>query len=331
MMTAAAFAVMALPIGAQGPRTPPMGQPVLIGPGDVHGVPHPMPKTDGHTSEKAIAVNANVNMSICVTQGSLKINGWNRNEVRVFVKEGSKFGFKVLEKSKQNDPVWIMLTSVETSKSNPATECIWGDEIEMDVPVNATINIKGRETKTAIDTVRKVNVKSAGGDVNVRNVSEGVIAAIYVGDVTVEGSKGGISLETTTGNILVFEAGPSEIGDTFKAKTSSGMISLQKVAHRQIEVGSISGSIAFNGDILNGGSYSLSTSNGSIRMSLPAATSCMVTAWYGFGSFDTDMPIKILTENIEEGPVKRITGLIGKGDATLKLTTNNGSIAIVKQ
>ncbi len=329
-MIAAAFAALAVPAGAQGPWTAPIIRPVVIAPPDVHAAPPPPLLTDGHTSERAIAVDPNVNLSICVTQGSLKINGWNRKEVRVFVKDGAKFGFKVLEKGKQNDPVWITMTSA-ASKANPTTECIWGDEIEMDVPVNATINIKGRQTKTVIDTVRKANVKTIGGDVSIRNVSEGVLAVVYVGDVTVEGAKGGISLETTTGNILVFEAGPSEIGDTFKAKTSSGMISLQKVEHRQIEVGSISGSIAYDGRILNGGAYSLSTSNGSIRMSLPAETSCNVIAWYGFGSFDTEVPMKILTENISEGPVKRIHGLMGAGDATVKLTTNNGSIAIVKQ
>ncbi len=329
-MIAAAFAALAVSAGAQRPVKAPKVHPIVIGPPGSPAPPPPPLLPVRETSERAIAVDANVNMSICVTQGILKINGWNRKEVRVFVKDGAKFGFKVLEKSKQNDPVWIMMTSVPT-KANPTTECIWGDEIEMDVPVNATINIKGRQTKTVIDTVRKANVKTIGGDVSIRNVSEGVLAAVYVGDVTVEGVKGGISLETTTGNILVFEAGPSEIGDTFKAKTSSGMISLQKVEHRQIDVGSVSGSIAYNGKILNGGAYSLSTSNGSIKMSLPAETSCNVIAWYGFGSFDTEVPMKILTENISEGPVKRIHGLMGTGDATVKLTTNNGSIAIIKQ
>ncbi|MEO7539058.1 MAG: hypothetical protein ABIV21_03455 [Pyrinomonadaceae bacterium] len=250
---------MAISVSAygQGPKAPPETAGMnLLRPVEA---PLALPLPPGDTSEKAIAVDKNVNISLCVTQGNLKINGWNRNEVRVFVSAGAKFGFKVLEKSKENKPVWIGVTGWE-SKGGSA-DCIWGEEIEIDVPVGAVVNIKGQETKTTIDTVRKANVKTIGGDITVRNASNGVMASTYEGDVTVERSQGAMVLESTTGNILIFDVGPSDIGDILKAKTNSGMISLQSLEHRQVEVGSISGSIAFNGDILNGGTYSLTTSN----------------------------------------------------------------------
>ncbi|CAN5378039.1 hypothetical protein BH10ACI3_BH10ACI3_18340 [soil metagenome] len=288
----------------------------------------------GDNTERSIKVDSNVNLSLCVTQGNVKVNGWSRNEIRVLVDGGSKFWFKVLQKStKTGEPVWLMVAAAENkNKYGPSGECIWGGEIEIDVPVNATINIKGRETTTKIDTVRKVNISTIGGDISLRNISSGITASAGQGDITVEESEGSMMLDCTTGNILVFEAGPSEIGDTFKAKTNSGEISLQHLEHRQIEVNSISGSVAFNGELLPGGSYSLSTSKGSIRMSLPAASSCNILATYGYGSFNTEIPIKIATENITEGPIKTVVGTLGKGgDATLKLTSNNGSIGIKKQ
>src|SRR5947199_2192587 len=43
-------------------------------------------KDDGDTTEKSISVVDNVNFSMCVRQGTLQINGWKRNEVRVFIK-----------------------------------------------------------------------------------------------------------------------------------------------------------------------------------------------------------------------------------------------------
>lgn len=66
-------------------------------------------------------------------------------------------------------------------------------------------------------------------------------------------------------------------------------------------------------------------------MSLPALSSFQLYATYGAGTFDSEVPVKIATENISEGPVKTIVGKAGSGDAVLKLTTNNGSIAIKKQ
>ncbi len=321
---AAVTVVFTLTGSAQGPWEGPLTTPGAI-------VDMPLaPMRGGETMERSIAVDKDVNISICVTQGNLKINGWNRSEVRVYVEDGAKFAFKVMEKNSMKSPVWLMLIGADPVKGNSA-ECIWGEEIEIDVPLNATVVIKGQETKTTIDTVRKAKVQTIGGDINIHNVSSGVMASTYEGDVTVEGSSGTFNLESTTGNILIFDGGPSEIGDTLRAKTNSGLISLQRIKHRQIEAGSITGSIAYNGEILNGGTYSMSTSNGSIRMALPPVTACNINAIYGFGSFNSELPFKIITENIEEGPVKRVYGSLGKGgDATLKLTTNNGSIAIKK-
>ncbi|MEO6655194.1 MAG: DUF4097 family beta strand repeat-containing protein [Pyrinomonadaceae bacterium] len=288
----------------------------------------------GNTSEKSIMVDSGVNLSLCITQGTVKVNGWNRNEVRVFVDSGRKFGFKILEKNQKTGiPVWIAVAGIENKNKYAApSECIWGNEIEIDVPIDATVNIKGRETTTKIDSVKKVNVNTIGGDISLRNVSDGITASAGQGDIMVEESQGAMILDSTTGNILVFEAGPSEIGDMFKAKTNSGSISMQQIEHRQIEVNSISGSVAFNGEILSGASYSMNTSRGSIRLAIPLASSCKISATYGYGSFNTEIPLKIDTENISEGPVKSIVGTLGKGgDATLKLTSNNGSIVIKKQ
>lgn len=287
----------------------------------------------GDTSEKSIKADANINLTLCVTQGTVKVNGWNRSEVRVFVQDGSKFAFKVQLKSpKSGDPALLMVTGVETKTRYAApSECIWGGEIEIDVPVNATINITGEETTTTIDTVKKARVTTIGGDISLRNIAAGITASAGQGDVTVEESEGGMILTSTTGNILVFDAGPSDIGDMFKAKTNSGSISLQQLGYRQIEVNSISGSVAFNGEIQSGGAYRLSTSKGSIRVAIPAASNCHVVASYGYGNFSTEIPIKIETENIAEGPIKTVVGKIGSGgEALLKLTTNNGSINIKK-
>src|SRR5689334_4771343 len=46
------------------------------------------PRYDGVTTEKAIAADPNVAMQLCVSEGDVKINGSERNEVRVFVRNG---------------------------------------------------------------------------------------------------------------------------------------------------------------------------------------------------------------------------------------------------
>jgi len=297
-------------------------------------VPSPPGEEESGDHERAIKTDAGINLSLCVIQGEVRVNGWTRNEVRMLVIGGSKFDFKVQQKSQRSgDPVWIMAVAqtADGDKMRPVSDCIRGDEIEIDAPVGATLNLKGRDAAVTADGIRRVSIRNAGGDISVRNITDGVTAVTYRGDLMVEESSGAMSLETTTGNIVVFDAGPSEIGDIFKTKTTSGAIAVQKIGHRQIEVNSVSGTVTYSGDILSGGSYSFWTSNGSIKLSLPASSSGTITASYGYGSFNCELPYKLATENISPGPVKSIVGTLGTGgNASLRLTTNNGSISIKK-
>jgi DUF4097 and DUF4098 domain-containing protein YvlB len=150
--------------------------------------------------------------------------------------------------------------------------------------------------------------------------------------VTVEESWGQVNLETTNGNIVVVDSGPSDIGDTFRAKTNSGAVSLTRVTHRALDVNSISGSVMFNGELKSGGTYSLSTTNGIIRLALPSMTGSRLSATFTAGSFTCELPYKILTELIAPDDLKSIVADVGKGgDAILKLSSSSGSIGIKKQ
>ncbi len=321
------------PTARQNPVEPPAKPAVRYQRPD-HVPPLPPRKMySGDTYERSIAVSPNVNLTLCVAQGDLRINGWSRNEVRVYVKDGGNLKFNVREKSERDGkPNWVSPVPFDQKHSNKTyPDCIWGSYVEIDMPMSASIEIKGTETEATIDDIRKVYFKNISGDITVRNATNGVTALTYEGDVTVEGSTGAINLETTSGNITAFQISPAEIGDRFKAKTNSGSILLQAVGHRQTEVTTISGSVSFNGEIRSGGSYNMSTTNGSIRLTLPSTTACQISAIYGSGNFVTEIPVKIETENVAPGSIKKVVGKMGTGgDATLRLSANNGSIGIKK-
>ena len=296
--------------------------------------PPPMPPhrlEAAGTYERAIAVAPNLNLTLCVTEGNLKVNGWNRNEVRLFVEDGPKFSFKVIDKGAGGQPVWISTTNA-APRPGVNNDCISGRAVEIDVPLGTSLNLSGKAIDAQIDGIRKVEVKTVGGDINIRNIKEGVKANTYEGDVIVEESWGQVALESSTGNIVVVDSGPSDIGDTFKAKTNSGAVSLTRVTHRAIEVNSISGSVYFSGDLKNGGTYAFGTSNGIIRLALPPTTACKIAATFTSGGFDSELPFSIDTENVAPDELKSVVGRLGSGgDALLKLTTVAGMIGIKKQ
>lgn len=321
---------MAASVHAQKPAKPPDAQKIKKAP-VVRVAPRP-PEQVRPASEKAIAAETNVSIKFCVSEGKLKVNGWDRPEVRVFAKAGRDFEIRVLEKDKESGkPNWLWVVS-ETGAPRRAEsgDCLSGALIEMDVPQGASLNITGRSASVLIDSVKKVSVKNVEGNILVRNTNGGISAATYQGNVTVENSSGAISLESAAGNIVAFEVEPGQIGDIFKAKSNSGAISIQKVAHRQIEASSVTGSVFFDGVFLSGGIYNFKTSNGAVKMLLPLDSSCKITANYGFGSFNSDLPLKFIYRN-ENDRARSLSALLGKGETcSLNLTTNSGSIALNK-
>lgn len=295
---------------------------------DYRKLPRPFFR-DG-SAEKSISVDASVSIKLpCVSRTELRINGWNRNEVRIFVRNGSQIASRILEKSPiSGKPVWISIIGV-TADEPQLSECLWGEKVELDVPLNATVFFTGREVETFIDSIKKVSLDTLGGNAKLRKISSGISAVAYEGSVTVESCGGQISIETSTGNISAFDVSPVHVGDQFRGKTSKGSISLQKVDHRQVEASSVSGSVFFSSQVLNGGLYDFQTSNGTIKLVIPDSSSLRIAASYGFGSFHSAIPVQTVSENISEGG-KSLIAKIGNGDATIKLTTTTGNIFVAR-
>src|SRR5687767_15030607 len=74
---------------------PPIKKPLPAPPARVHAVG----RDERKTSERVIAAEPNVAVKLCIAEGSVRINGSERNEVRVFVRNGRKFEFRSLEKN----------------------------------------------------------------------------------------------------------------------------------------------------------------------------------------------------------------------------------------
>ena len=279
-------------------------------------------------AEKSIKAAGDVNISLCVSSGSVKINGWERDEIRAFVDGGTNVGFRVLRQSKiDNAAAWVMILGFEPQSETNAgfDECLAGEAIELDVPRGASVTVKSRKSEVSISTIDKARVENLGGGIFLDHIARGIDATTYEGDVTAENSGGAISLTATNGNVFAADIAPVDGGDAFKAKTRSGAINLQSVAYRSIEVSSATGAISFSGSLLSGGVYSLSTTNGSIFLNIPENSSCVINANLGFGKFNTILPLV----NIIKGgsaQVKKLNAVMGRGEAILNLTTYSGTI-----
>lgn len=292
-------------------------------------IPAPPRPFHGDFAEKSIEVSEKVNVSFCITRGKVKINGWKRNEVRIFVDGAKEVGFQVVEKSESGEkPVWVMVLGYdpEKSKNYRRSECLSGRVIEIDVPFGAAIDAKGGVGGVSIESVSRVKLKKIGGDVLLKNIKNGINATNFEGNIIVNQSGGTMLLETTTGNIVTLGAKPSDFGDTFRAKTNSGAVVLEKVEYRQGEIYSTSGSVKFVGGVLFNSQFEFITTKGSITLQVPKDLSADIIATYG-GSFRSNIPIKNISKS-GDSKIRSLSGTFGKGGAKLIFRTYDGGILI---
>jgi Putative adhesin len=274
-------------------------------------------------AEKSIEVDPKVNIYFKSCSGNVKVNGWDRDEIRAFVKDGSEVGFKVTQKNPANGkPIILNILGYEPQKHKQLglEECLSGEEIELDVPRGAYVNINAQDGDINISSIRKTEVTNLNGEIWIDDVSQYVYAQTFGdGDITVENSNGNVKLFSASGNITVLNVKPVEIGDILKTRTNGGAITLQSVGHSQVDSNSTSGTIKLISDISSGGQYRFIT-NSSILLVIPVNSSLIIDAIYG--NFQSEIPMVI--DNISKPPnsqLQKRTGQIGSGDAMVTMQT----------
>lgn len=286
--------------------------------------------TSGIPAEKSIAVDSKTVIGFCVNSGNLKVNGWDRNEVRALVENGTNVGFKVAAKNEQNVPAAIRIINYDPAKTTAfgIQDCLRGENIEIDAPRGAILRIEGRQFEGDISAVAQVSIKNDSGDIFLRNIAQGIEAKTYMGDLRVENSGGAMNLDNTNGNIVVYNVKPNNFSEIFTADTQSGAISLQSVNFSQVSTKTSSGTISYSGLISNSGQYVFKTNTGSILLNVPPQSSFVVRAIYNYGTFNTDMPLTNVVKTPR--PTQQLTGVSGSGEATLQIETYKGTILMKK-
>ncbi|MBK8151537.1 MAG: hypothetical protein IPK58_25920 [Acidobacteria bacterium] len=279
------------------------------------------------SAERSIAVDRKLTLSLCVSSGRIKVNGWDREEVRALV-DGGNLGFRVAETSeKTGRPTWIFVTGYDSKAKTTVKndECLAGESIELDVPRDASVNIKGSPDETRVESVEKVKIENISGNIAVRNIAAGVWATTYEGSILVERSNGSMTLNITSGGIVVFEVGQSATGDIFKARTNGGAVTMQSVDFRQVEVNSITGAINFRGKLLNGGQYTFGSQNGRVSLTVPGNERMPDQRLAGARVVHLEIPLE---NAVKAGP--NTTGRIGKDETncTMYLKTTSGQLRI---
>jgi hypothetical protein len=312
---------------------------------------------DEFAPEQKVNAAADVAVSLCVASGEVVVRGWDRTEVQA---RASESGGVRLDAG-GGDPARRVEVIVSEDKDARLESggCGSTDTLELMVPRGASVNIQARDGHVEIADVADAHVQSLSGDVDIRRASRSVEVSCLSGDISLEDSSGPVRLAAISGNVEARNVRTVAQGDSFEAKSTSGDVMLEGVAHAQVNGSTVSGGVIYTGALARGGIYDFRTISGDVTLELPSDSSFTVHAKIVMGGdIVTDFPIKTLTgtntstqadaqswptppappDAKKPGKVKppkdkepsqtRLDGTVGTGDAVVNLSSFNGSVRL---
>jgi DUF4097 and DUF4098 domain-containing protein YvlB len=177
----------------------------------------------------------------------------------------------------------------------------WSSEqdIEVKVPRNYGINVRtGGGSVDLQDTVGVATLRTSGGDITAKNVTGNIELKTSGGSIEADTIRGDIDANTSGGDVRLLH-----VDGKIRGNTSGGSVRTSLVgANRGISV---------------------TTSGGSIELSLPRGTTANVEATTSGGDVKSDIPIA--STQWEDS---RVVGTMNGGGQPIYAHTSGGSIAL---
>jgi hypothetical protein len=265
-------------------------------------------KSRGPKVERTIAANPNVSVSACLMSGSIKVHGWDRNEVRARSLDAAEIDFRRTDASADSSPARKIELRVADRAQGPghANTCESFSEVELDVPRGATVQLQTRDSDITVFEVATVYVSTQNGDVSIERAMKTVDAGTIGGSILLKNSSGRIHLHSAGGSIEATDVRPAEAGDSFEASSLGGEITLDRVSHAQLNAHTLNGSLCVTGPLTHGGRYGFRTISGDLTLTLPSDSSFKLSAKFSQqADIITDFPLALTQLSTRPSPVSR--------------------------
>jgi DUF4097 and DUF4098 domain-containing protein YvlB len=205
-----------------------------------------------------------------------------------------------------------------------STKGEWGEpvygELELSVPRSIALEITGVSLEVGIErSAGSVSVSTAEGEIMLVGGSGNVALNAVDGPVTVAGASGKIAVNAVDGDVSV-----SESDGAIAVTAVDGDVTLEGITSDNVSVNAVDGDIGYDGTIVDGGRYVLSTHDGDLDVLIPNGANARISIDTFSGELDTDFAVEL------EGDFgkKRISFTVGTGKALVELSAFDGIISL---
>ena len=236
----------------------------------------------GQKIEKAMAVDPQAVITLCVASGALTVHGWDKNEVRVRSLDAKQIDFRRIDKPKDpNAPatrVDVMVFDRTSPMVAPRRDCQAIAEVEMQVPAGSTVQVQTRDGDITISGVAAAYAGSQNGDITIEGVTRLVEAGSVGGSISLKDSAGRVNLSSAGGGVEVFNVRSISPDDTFEVGTVSGDIQLEQISSPKVMAKTVNGTLILSGALVKKGYYAFTNMTGDVVLALPQDASFRLNA-----------------------------------------------------
>lgn len=257
--------------------------------------------------------------------GSVRVSGWDRNEVSVEGTLGE--GTKELQFTVEGGETEIkVVLPTEAEKRARGIEKVRESDLEIRIPAGSTLEV---ETVTADITTSELSgnldLHTVTGKVDVVGSPSNVRVESMTGDIDIDSPQGPVRASTVSGRITIKEA-----SGRVDAESIAGQI---KVAGKEIEevnISCLSGHVYFEDDLVSGAIVHIENHSGNVTLTLSED----VSADFDISTFSGSIKNEFGPEAERTGrfgPGRVLSFVTGSGDARVRVKLFSGNVVIEKK
>ena len=262
-------------------------------------------------TDTTFAVGSAEMLSVETMGGSIEIDVWDQNEIRVQAEHSTRTYIDIdrgrreiqIESEARRGPANLVDFHITVPRGFALDlEALYGD-----------ITIQGSDGAIKAETLQ--------GDVTILGGRGTVKVSSTIGTVLVEGADGRIDIESSAANIRVVDSS----GEIY-AESAGGTIVLEHVTASSVDVGSTGGRVHYEGTFEPNGTYFFGAHGGSITIVVPDDASASFNVATVHGSISSNLSGQ--AESFRSG--RRHEFVVGDGGALVEAETYGGRIRIVR-
>ena len=266
------------------------------------------------TVERSRAARADGVVEIENIAGSIRVEGWDRNEVAMT----ARLGRNVEEVEFTGDAGHTKIRVVYPRRGNSG-----GSDVTVRVPTGSRLKVSGVSAGVAVRQVSgAVDATSVSGDVEIQGSPRSLNAQSVSGDVVLNGSSSDIRATSVSGDIELNGA-----NGFIEAETTSGDMAIQGRDVSSLTAHSVSGEIGFAGSLQQNASVSVESFSGTVDFAVPGGTRGDFEASTFSGSIENRFSNHEVTRQ-RRGPGASLEFSTGGQGAQVKLKSFSGTIRL---